>query len=383
MGGSIILATLGCINYLNHLERFASLIFALLGILILRSQPDHRIGWLCMAVGLSGAMSTVAWFYSACTAVNLPAKDIATWLNFTISMGWLTLTFMLLPMLFPNGEFLSPRWRLFAIVGCSLLGILTLLVATVPGPMVWNDMTMGGEALNNPLALPILPETIIAPLQTIQVLVLSALCLAGIGSIAQRYRRSQGVMRQQLKWLAYFLVVAFGTQIVVFELIGATIYPEIFETFAYTLIILLVFIGYPVVIGIAILRYRLYDIDIIIRRTLVYALVTGTLLLVYVGSIVLLQQLFITATGQESTIAIVISTLLIAVLFNPLRRRVQALIDRRFYRRTYDAESILTRFGAVARDEVNLETLKSELIDAVDQTVQPVRTSLWLKDRRS
>ncbi len=151
-------------------------------------------------------------------------------------------------------------------------------------------------------------------------------------------------MRQQLKWLAYFLVVAFGTQLIVFELIRATVYPEIFETVAYTLIIRSVFIGYPVVIGIAILRYRLYDIDIIIRRTLVYALVTGALALVDVGSIVLLQQFFVAVTGQQSTVAIVVSTLLIAALLSPLRQRVQVLIDRRFYRRHYDIEQTLAEF---------------------------------------
>ena len=156
---------------------------------------------------------------------------------------------------------------------------------------------------------------------------------------------------QQLKWLAYFLVVAFGTQLIVFELIGTTVYFEIFETVAYRLIILMVFIGYPVVIGIAILRYRLYDIDIIIRRTLVDALVTGTLALVYISSIVLLQQIFVAVTGQQSTVAIVVSTLLIAALFNPLRKRVQTLIDRRFYRRKYDAEATLARFGTVAREK--------------------------------
>ncbi len=193
MSGGIALGFAGCVDLSAHLERFSSLIFALLGMLILRSRPGHRIGWLCMLIGAVGALSTVAWFYSACNVIDLPAMDFATWFNFAISMVWLTLMFILLPMLFPTGHFLSPRWRLLAIVGCSILATLTLSLVLVPGPMVWNDTTMGGEALDNPLAFPLIPESAIEPLQTGQVLVLSALCLAGISSIALRYRRSQGM----------------------------------------------------------------------------------------------------------------------------------------------------------------------------------------------
>ena len=243
-------------------------------------------------------------------------------------------------------------------------------MATLPGPMVWDGMGTP-SAPDNPYALPILSATIGPRLDALLSVLLIGISLAGILSLFLRYRRSQGIVRQQLKWIAYFFVVAFGAQLLFFELPGAFITPSVFEGLPYLIIIAIVFLGYPVVIGIAILRYRLYDIDIIIRRTLVYAAVTGALAIVYIGTIVMLQQIFVAVTGRQSTVAIVVSTLLIAALFNPLRTRVQAFVDRRFFRRKYDAESTLARFGAVARDEVNLETLTAELLDAVNRTVQP------------
>ncbi len=243
-----------------------------------------------------------------------------------------------------------------------------------------ESMTDGPE---NPLALSFLPTSIGPFLNTALAIGFFILAMGAVLSLVLRFRRSQGQLRQQIKWLAYFLAVAFGTQMVFFELPGALFDPQVLDSLAYAFILIVVFLGYPVVIGIAILRYRLYDIDVIIRRTLVYALVTGALALIYIGSIIMLQRIFIGITGQESTVAIVVSTLLIAALFNPVRSRVQTLIDRRFYRRKYDAESILAQFGTVARDEVNLEALTSELLVAVNETVQPTTTSLWLKERQS
>jgi hypothetical protein len=247
--------------------------------------------------------------------------------------------FVLMPMLFPDGHFLSPRWRIFTVVGGTLYGLGILLATLLPGPMLWNGM--GGSVTDgseNPLALSFLPTSIGPALSTALTIGFFILAMGAVLSLVLRFRRSRGQSRQQIKWLAYFLAVAFGTQMVFFELPGALFNPQVLDSLAYAFILIVVFLGYPVVIGIAILRYRLYDIDVIIRRTLVYALVTGALALVYVGSIIVIQRLFVTVTGQQSTVAIVISTLLIAALFNPLRNRFQAFIDRRFYRRKYDAE---------------------------------------------
>jgi hypothetical protein len=142
---------------------------------------------------------------------------------------------------------------------------------------------------------------------------------------------------------------------------------------------LLSFAGIPVAVGIAVLRYRLYDIDVIINRTLVYGSLTATLIALYFGGIVVLQRLFVLLTGQQSTLAVVASTLLIAALFNPLRRRIQSFIDRRFYRRKYDARKTLEAFTAKLRDETDFDALNAELVGVVNETIQPAHVSLWLR----
>jgi hypothetical protein len=200
------------------------------------------------------------------------------------------------------------------------------------------------------------------------------LCAA---SLFVRFRRAGGVEREQIKWLFYA-----GAVFVVFyapSFIGNT-YSQ-----AENLWNLLLPIGmstFPVAIAIAILRYRLYDIDIIIRRTLQYAMLTGLLALVYFGSVVLLQSLVENLTGEQSPIVIVLSTLVIAALFTPLRQRIQAFVDRRFYRRKYDAEQALGQFATTVRDEVDMDLLNAALLQVVEETMQPEGISLWLHQRQ-
>lgn len=195
-----------------------------------------------------------------------------------------------------------------------------------------------------------------------------------LAEVLRRFRASEGRERQQMKWLfagvflmaisvVFGLLLAFGFNLIVGELL-------------INLALLWPLVG----IGIALVGYQLYDIDIIIRRTLQYALVTGLLLLIYFGSIVLLQRLFTATTGQESALSIVISTLIIAALFNPLRLRIQTIIDRRFFRKKYDAQRVLARFGQTARDETNIEMLTDNLIQVVQETIQPELVEIWLKN---
>jgi hypothetical protein len=189
-----------------------------------------------------------------------------------------------------------------------------------------------------------------------------------------RFRRSQGVEREQIKWLFYAAAVFALSYVPAFFL---TDFSDTEDT--WNMLWIIGMLAIPVAIAFAILRTRLYDIDIIIRRTLQYTLLTGLLVMVYFGSVVLLQSLVENITGGQSPIVIVISTLAIAALFNPLRIRVQDFIDRRFFRKSYDAEQTLARFAVVARDEVDMDKLSAALLNAVEETIQPEMVNLWLQ----
>src|SRR5215217_3590474 len=227
-------------------------------------------------------------------------------------------------------------------------------------------LTVGGYAL-----LPLLPLCMLA----------SAL------SLVLRYRRTGGEERHQIKWIAF----AASVVVVVYAIamIASFVFPEESWTTAgsvwwlnlLTYAVLSSFTLVPIAVGIAILKYRLYEIDIIINRALVYGPLTATLVALYFGGIVVLQRLFVLLTGQQSTLAVVASTLLIAALFSPLRRRIQSFIDRRFYRRKYDARKTLEAFSAQLRNETNLEALSDDLVGVVRETMQPAHVSLWLRPK--
>jgi hypothetical protein len=192
-----------------------------------------------------------------------------------------------------------------------------------------------------------------------------------------RLRRAVGVERQQLKWFAYAVAIyAIGTTLNVITF--AVDAPRWFE-WAANAIFTAAGTTIPISIGIAILRYRLYDIDILINRTLVYGSLTVTLVALYFGGIVALQRMFVGLTGQQSTLAVVASTLLIAALFSPLRHRIQSFIDRSFYRRKYDARKTLEAFSAQLRNETDLDALGDDLVVVVRETMQPAHVSLWLR----
>jgi hypothetical protein len=389
---TLVILIAGCSNIVisgTPIDRMTSFVlivsnflFATLGLAILYRRPGHNIGWLCLVIGAFN-INAMALVYSECSTMHLPAADYMTWITYWGFPASLLVLFVLLPMLFPDGHFLSRRWRTFTVVGCALFTLILFLTAFLPGPMVMNGMDLGDpNTPENPLALSFIPTSIGPILNASISIVLLVMSFVAIASLVVRYRRSEGETRQQLKWFAYFLAVVVSTQLIAFELVGAFFYPDIFDSVAYALIVAIVFIGFPVVIGITVLRYRLYDIDIIIRRTLIYALVTATLVLIYLGSVVLLQQLFGRVTGQQSTLAIVLSTLLIAALFNPLRRRTQRLIEHRFYRRRYNAERVLERFAAASRNEVDLGALEVELAAVVRETMLPTSVSIWINRPR-
>ncbi len=198
--------------------------------------------------------------------------------------------------------------------------------------------------------------------------ILGVVVIGAVASVVVRFRRSRGIERQQMKWFVYAVAPVLVMPI-------EDYLPGIISSVALGAVL----IGLPAAIGVAVLRYRLYDIDVLINRTLVYGSLTALLVTVYVGSIVVLQAVFRSLTGQDSQLTIVASTLAIAALFNPLHRRIQAFVDRRFYRRKYDAAKTLAAFSARLRDETDLAELNEELLAVVRETMQPAHVSLWLR----
>lgn len=339
---------------------------AFVGAVVAANRQQNPIGWLLIGIGFVWAADNLLANYAQAAFATgteaLPGGLVAAWATGLIWFGiFLGLTFLF--HLFPTGTFLSHRWRRVAAWSVLVfLGLVTFFAFASPISVNGSQGTLN---LVNPI------EVFAASDQTVPVavLILSIMVLAALSSMLLRFVRARGVEREQMKWVWYA-----ATVLICSIVLGLVLNSTVFWIFSN-----LIGLGFPIAIGIAILRYRLYDIDLIIRRTLIYAVLTGLLALVYFGSVVLLQELFRAATGQSSEIAIIISTLAIAALFNPLRRRIQEVTDRRFYRRKYDAQKVHAAFGATARDEVELDKLTAELLNVVTETMQPTSVSLWLK----
>jgi hypothetical protein len=375
-------ATLPDIDYETVAAVLGGLCFAVLGRLLTLYRPHNRISWLCAFIGVAFALMLVFTSYADCGLAGtlaLPGVAYAAWLKYVTPLWAIMLVMILLPLWFPTGQSLSPRWRRFTWWSIAVIGGSILLAALLPGPMQYNGLEDTGSPIDNPFGLGFLPTAVLGPVVAIAIFLgLIAATLAAIASLILRWRRSRGNTRQQLKWFTFILATA-GTSQLLSDLVGTFLYPAMFDTWLYGLVLAIVFLGFPLVIGLAIFKYRLYDIDLIIRRTLVYTLLTVLLALTYFGSVVLFERVATVVTGQGSTVGVVVSTLIIAALFNPLRTRTQALIDRHFYRRKYDAAHTLARFAAAARDEVNLDRLVAELVGVVEETMQPAHVSTWLK----
>ena len=271
---------------------------------------------------------------------------------------------MFLPLLFPNGRLPSPRWRPFAWFSVLLAGTGTILAAFSPGPGV-------GLSIRNPFGMESLPNLS----EQLQALVF-ALIFVAAASLVMRLRHARRVERQKIKWVAYAGALGGGASLPTYTVLEAVDLRWL-HMLGYMLALVGI-VGFPTAVGIAMMRYRLYEIDILINRTLVYGTLTATLIAFYFVGIVVLQRLFILLIGQQSTLAVVASTLLIAALFNPLRGSIQSFMDRRFYRRKYDARKTLETFSARLRDETDLEALSAGLVGVVRETMQPAHVSLWL-----
>jgi len=345
--------------------------FSTVGAVIAARRPDNAVGWSLLAMGLALGVAFVGQVYADYTLVaypgSLPGGAVAVWLSlWTTVLALVAATFFCL--LFPDGRPPSNRWRWVGRLASTGGVLLVLGFSLAPGTL--DERNYPGA--RNPVGVEGAGHLLEGTTTVGTVLALVALFLAVLSMIV-RFRRSIGVERQQLKWIVYAgAAAAVGFAFTLF-LSG----PLANAVFA---VAFLAFIGVPVAASFAILRYRLYEIDLLINRTLVYVPLTAMLALLYVGGVVGLQALLRVLTGQESTLAIVASTLAIAALFSPLRRRVQGFVDRRFYRRKYDAAKTLESFNARLREETDLTALNDDLVGVVRETMQPAHVSVWLRE---
>jgi hypothetical protein len=341
-----------------------------LGALIVSRQPGHRIGWLLLFIGV--AFSLIALFgetavYGAITlAPPLPGAAIVAWIGnwiWVVAYALLVLTLAI----FPNGHFLSRGWMAAVGVPWLLFTVPMLLASAIEQPM------SSAYSLPNPFVTRH-PQALYDSLFAVGVPMMPLMVTMVFAQVVARYRAAGPVERRQIKWL---LAGVAGLAVMVVAGIG------LIATFGLAFTLGAILVNTAVIlplaaIGVAILRYRLYDIDVIIRKTLIYGMSTGVLALVYFASVTLLTGLFSSATGQQSPLAIVVSTLVIAALFTPLRTRIQNTIDQRFYRKKYDAQQVLARFAITARDETDMNALTAELARVVQETMEPDGVKVWL-----
>jgi hypothetical protein len=342
---------------------------ATVGAVLASRRPRHPVGWLLLGIALSllATAATAQWFvYGLLVRPGaLPGARYAALYQPATAFTALTLIGLVL-LLTPTGSLPSPRWRWWARVMAATPVLLLLVVTVAGGPVDPRFQALGG-----PFDLRGLDGALLAANQA--ALAVTALALvAAAGSLVGRFRRAQGLERLQLRWVALgaVLVALAGVAVLaglVLEISSATTLVSL--AVGCSLIIL------PVATGAAVLRYRLYDLDRIVSRTLVYGLLTVLLGLAYAAVVLGLGRLL----PQGSSLAVAVATLAVAAIFQPARRRLQAAVDRRFNRRRHDAAQIIEAFGSHLRDQVDLDTLTAEVLAVAEQTMQPTRASLWLR----
>ena len=351
--------SLGTVDSYLLLATFAA--FPVIGSLTVARYPRNALGWVFIGTGLIVGAGVVGT--SVAYEAYIEGRDVAfaPWGAWVADWYWypgfgMTTSYLLL--LFPDGKPASPRWRVISWLVALTLGGLTLI------SMLSKRLQVEDRLVESPIGLVDLStvDAIRDPL----FIVWGLLLLLAAASLVFRFRRSKGQERLQLKWLTFaatfFAAYAIGG--ILFDL-PLTLFSILFLTL-------------PVTVGIAVLKYRLYDIDLVINRTLVYGVLTGLLVLIYLGIVFVLQTL-LTGVTTESDLAVAGSTLAVAALFRPLRSRVQGFIDRRFYRHKYDAQHTLESFSSRLRDEVDLDQLANDLTFVVRETMQPTYVSVWLK----
>jgi hypothetical protein len=361
--------------------RGADILFALsfstVGAVVAGRRPQNPVGWVFCAGGLVAATVGFAAEYSVYAVLTRPGSLplgaevawVAEWIWWLL-LGAVAYVFLL----FPDGRLLSRRWRPLAWLAGIGPAIMAVGIALEPGPLEEFPVVrnpFGLEGLENAS----LVSDVVNWLGVLGVLGVPIALVGAGASLVVRFRRARGEQRLQLKWIAYAAALAATAQ----ATSHASYLLVSWTPMALAVLVICALAAIPVAAGIAILKYRLYDIDRIINRTLVYGLLTALLGAIYAGVVLVLGQLFGGIGGEPPSWAVAGATLAVAALVQPARRRIQQSVDRRFNRRRYDAAKTIETFSARLRDQIDLDTLSAELLAVVDQTMQPTKASLWLR----
>ncbi len=344
--------------------------FALVGALIASRHPTNAVGWLLLTVSVVLSLSGVSESYVA--HLDRPGRAWVGWVSAWSWHVWVALIAIYLPLLFPTGRPLSPRWRPVAWIGGLALLLNILATAIRPGLLAAESRVVNPVGIEG-------AGSWVGVIDIAGSVTSAVACLLAACSMVLRLRRAQGTERQQLKWFALVGVVVVGAlclALVDLLIPGST--TDVLGAVGWFTFLAAVIFGVPGAVGVAILRHRLLDIDVVLNRTLVYGTLTLTLLASYVTCVLVLQLGLNPLTGG-SDLAVAVSTLAVAALFRPLRSRVQGVVDRRFDRRRYDARRTVEDFAVRLRSELDLQAVGDDLRVVVDQTVQPSSVRLWLR----
>ena len=348
-----------------------AVVFGAVGLIVTTRRPGNVVGWLFLASAIfSGAQTALNSYSQYALAAGWPAAGVTVWVAGWIWLPSLSLIALIL-LLFPDGRPVSPRWRAVAIALVPVTAAVTLLWA-LAGP---DDAALSPVAEIDPLGLG--PTHPLRTLTGLSTLLLAAALLAAAVSLRSRMRRGDPTERQQVKWIAFagaLLGPAFASSVLTMIFPVDPVFAKVAQLLAVAAVLLV-----PVAAGVAILRYRLYDIDVLINRTLVYGALSAALVGIYFGVVVFFQSVLRPFTAG-SELAVAGSTLATLALVQPLRRRIQDAVDRRFSRSRYDAARTLDAFSVRLRDEVDLDAVRADLIGAVRDTVRPAHASLWLRE---
>lgn len=372
----LLLSSLTRTDLIEQLSNSTFILFALVGAILYARHPRNPVGALVAVLGLAMLGGASLFEYSTLSVnpatASAPFTGEAAFINMHFWPLVLPCLVMIL-LLFPEGRLPGPRWRWLV----YFIAILTVPLLLAPSMVAWPHrhllarMNLGLIPYNEPL------QKMMNVFNVWNLVMIGALILA-IGSFLIRFSRSLGIERQQMKWFVFGISTIPASMLL--DLVVDSVDSPLMYAFSSLLGVISV-AAFPVVLLIAMTRYRLYDIDFIIRRTLLYSTLTITLAAIYFGAVLLMQSVFTRGMEEPSEILIVFSTLLIAALFQPLRRRFQTIIDRRFYRQKYDAEETLSHFASRLQNEVDLDEIQRTFIRMVDDNIQPERTALWLVKR--